>query len=77
MDANYYRLLDYILRPEFADCVRIGVATNENDVLDEFLRTGNYRPLPSAETYKTSSPSMDISRASNFERFIFDGEEVL
>lgn len=48
------------------------VATNENDVLDEFFRTGNYRPRPSAETYKTSSPSMDISRASNFERFIFD-----
>ncbi|MCP9186239.1 proline dehydrogenase family protein, partial [Acinetobacter baumannii] len=28
VDANYYRLLDYILRPEFADCVRIGVATH-------------------------------------------------
>ena len=48
------------------------VATNENDVLDEFFRTGNYRPRPAEETYKTSSPSMDISRASNFERFVFD-----
>ena len=48
------------------------VATNENDVLDEFFRTGNYRPRPAAETFKTSSPSMDISRASNFERFVFD-----
>lgn len=51
---------------------RLIVATNENDVLDEFFRTGNYRPRPSAETYATSSPSMDISRASNFERFVFD-----
>lgn len=51
---------------------RLIVATNENDVLDEFFRTGNYRPRPSAETMATSSPSMDISRASNFERFIFD-----
>lgn len=46
------------------------VATNENDVLDEFFRTGVYRPRP--ETKHTSSPSMDISKASNFERFIFD-----
>lgn len=48
------------------------VATNENDVLDEFFRTGHYRVRSSAETHETSSPSMDISRASNFERFIFD-----
>lgn len=48
------------------------VATNENDVLDEFFKTGNYRPRGSANTYHTSSPSMDISKASNFERFVFD-----
>lgn len=48
------------------------VATNENDVLDEFFRTGHYRVRSSADTFVTSSPSMDISRASNFERFIFD-----
>ena len=48
------------------------VATNENDVLDEFFRTGVYRPRSSADTLATSSPSMDISKASNFERFIFD-----
>ena len=47
-------------------------ATNENDVLDEFFRTGTYRVRNSAETYETSSPSMDISKASNFERFVFD-----
>ncbi|MDE2118784.1 MAG: threonine synthase [Betaproteobacteria bacterium] len=48
------------------------LATNENDVLDEFFRTGVYRPRSSDHTYHTSSPSMDISKASNFERFIFD-----
>ena len=48
------------------------VATNENDVLDEFFKTGVYRPRGSANIYHTSSPSMDISKASNFERFVFD-----
>jgi len=51
---------------------RLVVATNENDVLDEFFRTGCYRVRQSAQTYHTSSPSMDISKASNFERFIYD-----
>ena len=48
------------------------LATNENNVLDEFFRTGTYRVRTSAETFETSSPSMDISKASNFERFVFD-----
>ena len=48
------------------------LATNENDVLDEFFRTGVYRPRGTAETKATSSPSMDISKASNFERFVYD-----
>ena len=48
------------------------LATNENDVLDEFFRTGTYRVRKTAETFETSSPSMDISKASNFERFVFD-----
>jgi threonine synthase len=51
---------------------RLVLATNENDVLDEFFRTGTYRVRRSAETFETSSPSMDISKASNFERFVFD-----
>jgi threonine synthase len=51
---------------------KLVVATNENDVLDEFFRTGAYRVRSSADTHETSSPSMDISKASNFERFIFD-----
>jgi len=48
------------------------VATNENDVLDEFFRTGTYKARSGKNTFETSSPSMDISKASNFERFIFD-----
>ncbi|MEN3276959.1 MAG: threonine synthase [Massilia sp.] len=51
---------------------KLVVATNENDVLDEFFRTGVYRVRKSSETFHTSSPSMDISKASNFERFIYD-----
>ncbi|MEN9398589.1 MAG: hypothetical protein RLZ81_3119 [Pseudomonadota bacterium] len=51
---------------------KLVVATNENDVLDEFFRTGIYRVRGSADTHETSSPSMDISKASNFERFVFD-----
>jgi threonine synthase len=51
---------------------KLVVATNENDVLDEFFRTGVYRVRGSSDTHETSSPSMDISKASNFERFVFD-----
>ncbi len=51
---------------------RLVLATNENDVLEEFFRTGVYRVRSSADTHETSSPSMDISKASNFERFVFD-----
>jgi threonine synthase len=51
---------------------RLIVATNENDVLDEFFRSGRYRVRAAADTQVTSSPSMDISKASNFERYVFD-----
>lgn len=47
------------------------VATNENNVLEEFFKTGVYKPRIPAETIATSSPSMDISKASNFERFVY------
>lgn len=61
--------------------IDILVCTNENDVLDEFYKTGIYRVRKGAEVSVTSSPSMDIASASNFERFIFDlcgrdGKEV-
>ena len=48
------------------------VATNENNVLDEFFRTGRYRVRKAAEVKATSSPSMDISKSSNFERYAYD-----
>lgn len=47
------------------------LATNENNVLDEFFRSGKYEPRSAANTLATSSPSMDISKASNLERFIY------
>lgn len=51
---------------------KLVVATNENNVLDEFFKTGVYRVRSAQDTHETSSPSMDISKASNFERFVFD-----
>lgn len=50
---------------------RLIVATNENDVLNDFFNQGAYQPRPTEQTYVTSSPSMDISKASNFERFVY------
>jgi threonine synthase len=60
----------HIARQMGLPIAKLIVATNENDVLDEFFRSGVYRPR--ADTQHTSSPSMDISKASNFERFVFD-----
>ncbi len=62
----------HIARQMGLPVAKLILATNENDVLDEFFRTGIYRPRNTAETHATSSPSMDISKASNFERFVFD-----
>lgn len=62
----------HIARQMGLPIARLILATNENDVLDEFFRTGVYRPRKASETKVTSSPSMDISKASNFERFVFD-----
>ncbi len=45
------------------------VATNENDILNRFMKSGVYE---SKTVIKTSSPSMDIQVASNFERLLFD-----
>lgn len=45
------------------------VATNENDVLHELVQTGVYRKR--SRTKPTSSPSMDITKASNYERLVY------
>jgi threonine synthase len=47
------------------------VASNENDVLHEFFTTGTYHVRPAARVAMTSSPSMDIGKASNFERYLY------
>lgn len=51
---------------------KLVIATNENNVLHELVTTGYYRPRAAADTFITSSPSMDISKASNLERLIYE-----
>ncbi|MDQ2151689.1 threonine synthase [Alcaligenaceae bacterium C4P045] len=71
--GNFGNILSgHIARRMGLPIAKLVLATNENNVLEEFFRTGIYRPRTAAQTYATSSPSMDISRASNFERFIFE-----
>jgi threonine synthase len=60
----------YVARRMGLPVSRLILASNENDVLDEYFRTGVYRVR--REVRATSSPSMDISRASNFERYAFE-----
>ena len=48
---------------------RLIVATNENNILQRVINTGEYKP----DRVKPSlSPSMDIQVSSNFERLLFD-----
>lgn len=51
---------------------RLIVATNENNVLETAINQGIYRPRPSSAVQATSSPSMDIAKSSNFERYVYD-----
>ncbi|MNW57067.1 Threonine synthase [compost metagenome] len=44
------------------------IATNENNILERFVNTGEYKPGSFTSTY---SPSMDIQVASNFERYLY------
>jgi len=60
----------YVARAMGLPIRKLILASNENDVLDEFFRTGHYRVRKNVQ--ETSSPSMDISKASNFERYVFD-----
>ncbi len=48
---------------------KIIIATNQNDILDRIIQTGEYFK---GKVYKTNSPSMDIQIASNFERLLFE-----
>ena len=47
---------------------RLVVATNQNDILDRALRSGDYRV---GQVEPSISPSMDIQVSSNFERALF------
>ena len=60
----------YVARAMGLPIKRLILASNENEVLHEFFRTGRYRVR--REVRQTTSPSMDISKASNFERYIYD-----
>lgn len=70
--GNFGNALSAYIAREMGLPISIVVCTNENDVLDEFFRTGKYRVRASADVATTSSPSMDIASASNFERFMFE-----
>jgi threonine synthase len=48
---------------------RLVIATNVNDILARTIATGSY---DRREVVATSSPSMDIQVASNFERLLFE-----
>jgi threonine synthase len=60
----------YVAKRMGLPVARLLLATNENDVLDEFFRTGRYRVKRKVKP--TTSPSMDISKASNFERYVLE-----
>jgi threonine synthase len=60
----------YVARQMGLPIRRLILAANENDVLDEFFRAGRYRVRRKVQ--HTTSPSMDISKASNFERYVFE-----
>ncbi|GAB4338228.1 MAG: threonine synthase [Desulfobulbaceae bacterium] len=47
---------------------RLVLATNRNDILARFVNSGDYS---TGEVHATSSPSMDIQVASNFERYLY------
>ena len=60
--AHYAKLLGAPIR-------RLIVASNVNDVLARFVKTGVYDPGPKFTV--TNSPSMDIRRSSNVERLLW------
>ena len=64
-----------ILAAYYARCMGLPVgrlicASNKNNILTDFIRTGKYDKR--REFYKTMSPSMDILISSNLERLLFE-----
>jgi threonine synthase len=58
----------YLARKMGLPINKLILATNENNILERFVREGVYEPGAFRGTY---SPSMDIQVASNFERYLF------
>ena len=61
----------YVAKRVGLPVAKLIVATNENDILARFLASGRYAR---GSVVATSSPSMDIQVASNFERLLFEME---
>jgi threonine synthase len=58
----------YLAKKMGLPVAKLIVATNENNILENFIQEGVYKPGEFRSTY---SPSMDIQVASNFERYLF------
>lgn len=59
----------YIAKSMGAPIHKLVIATNANDILDRFFKTGR---MEARGVTPTISPSMDIQISSNFERLLFD-----
>ncbi len=59
----------YVARRMGLPIDRLVIATNQNDILDRCLKTGEYR---TTGVQPSISPSMDIQVSSNFERALFE-----
>ncbi|AMD21469.1 HER190Wp [Eremothecium sinecaudum] len=62
-------LAGYYAKKMGLDVERLVIATNENDILDRFLKSGLYER--SSDAAATLSPAMDILISSNFERLLW------
>lgn len=75
VDANYYRLLDFILREEYADSVRIGVATHNLYTAAMAYELGKKRGvlhMMDSEMLQGMSPAQQAA-----VRKVFDGRQIL
>ena len=59
----------YLARRMGLPIERLVIATNCNDILTRFVKTGVY--AIEDEVHQTLSPAMDIQLASNFERYLY------